>query len=109
MPREGGDRLEGCVYEPRNARDCWQPLGERPGQMLPGAPMKEQTLLTPSFGTSSLRNGKRVNFCCFNHPGAGVCYGSACKLITGSCGLRGPRVWAELWHSSGGKGQWLSL
>lgn len=66
------ERLEPCVYKPRNAMDCQQ-LSEAKRETERVSPQNFQkepsTLPTPRFWTSSFNDYEKINFCYSDLPG----------------------------------------
>lgn len=66
-------RLDWCIFQPRNANDCCQPLKqrERYGMHPPLEASESMALPISWFWTSSFQNYEKIYFCCFKPPSLG--------------------------------------
>lgn len=99
--------LQGCVYKPRNVKNCWQT--PEPGRskegFSPRAFRRSTPRLTPRFQISSLQNRERINLCCFMPLTLRYSYVSAAPrnqvaLLSPSC--------SAFWSRAGAKDKFLS-
>lgn len=73
--------LEGCVYNLRNAKDCWQPREAwRKAWNKVSLSLHEGTNPGDTFQTSGLQTRERISFI-LSHPVMMLCHNSPGKLI----------------------------